>query len=131
MSRGTPCPTAEPVHRALIKASHDGQTRLGIAIFEMGEKHRQGDGRPVEHVFDPSGAARLMQVSPEEEDRRNHFQMNEQTPAFLTADPPAAQGEARFQVEFGIDGNKRLLVTATDLTTNKIVYKEHPVVKLS
>jgi molecular chaperone DnaK (HSP70) len=130
VKRGTPYPTAEPVARMTVKATYDGQTQLGIAIFEMGEQRHRGSGRPVELVFDPSGAARVMSVTPDEEDRRTYFWMNEASPTFLPADPPAKQSEPRFQVEFNIDGNKRLLITARDLKTGRITHRDYPVVKL-
>ena len=85
----------------------------------------------MELVFDPSGAARLVEVEDDELDRRSHFWINEETPTFLDAEPPADQGEPCFGVEFGIDANKRLLVTANDLRTQKTVLKDYPVVKLS
>jgi molecular chaperone DnaK (HSP70) len=127
--RGTPYPTREPVVRLTVKASHDGQTQLGLAIFELGERRREG-GRPVELVFDPSGAARVREVAVDEEERRNSFWVNEHSPTFLITDPPAQQGEPCFEVEFGIDSNKRLLVTARDLKTGRLTHREHPVVKL-
>ena len=34
-------------------------------------------------------------------------------------------------VEFGIDGNKRLLITARDLRTGRLTHKDYPVVKLT
>jgi molecular chaperone DnaK (HSP70) len=129
--RGTPYPTREPVARMTVKASHEGQTQLGIAIFELGEQHRSGDPQPVELVFDASGAARVTQVTPDEEERRSSFWVNENSPTFLQADPPAQQGEPRFEVEFGIDGNKRLLITARDLKTKRLTYRDHPVVRLA
>jgi molecular chaperone DnaK len=50
----------------------------------------------------------------------------------LTAEPPAeAQGEGRFRVEFNIDQNKRLLITATDIKTGRVTHKNFPVVKLT
>lgn len=128
--RGTPYPTREPVARLTLKASHDGQMRLGIAVFELGERRQRTAGPPVELIFDPSGAARVMEVSADDEERRSSFWVNEQSPTFLTAEPPAKQGEPRFEVEFGIDGNKRLLVTARDLKTGRLTYYNHPVVKL-
>jgi molecular chaperone DnaK len=131
VARGTPYPTQEPVARMTVKASHDGQAELGIAIFELGEKRQRGLEQPVELVFDPSGAARLSYVSPEEEERRYYFWINEHSPTFLHADPPAERGEARFEVEFGIDGNKRLLITARDLKTKRVTHRDHPVVKLT
>jgi molecular chaperone DnaK (HSP70) len=131
VSRGTPYPTKEPVARITVKASHDGQTNLGIAIFELGERSQTTAGRPVELVFDPWGAARLRSVTPEEEERQYYFWINENNPTFLHADPPAMRGEPRFEVEFGIDGNKRLLISARDLKTKEVVYRNHPVVRLS
>lgn len=56
--------------------------------------------------------------------------MNEDQPTFLIADPPAQKGEARFEVDFLIDNNKRLIINALDLKTRELVYKNYPVVKL-
>jgi molecular chaperone DnaK (HSP70) len=129
--RGTAYPTTEPLARMTVKASHDGQTHLGIAIFELGERRPARESRPVELVFDPRGAARVRHLTPEEEDRQYYFWVNEHSPTFLQADPPAVRGEPRFEVEFGIDANKRLLITARDLKTKHLMYRNHPVVKLS
>jgi molecular chaperone DnaK (HSP70) len=129
--RGTAYPTTEPLARMTVKASHDGQTHLGIAIFELGERRRARETRSVELVFDPRGAARVRHLTPDEEDRQYYFWVNEHSPTFLQADPPAMRGEPRFEVEFGIDANKRLLITARDLKTKRLMYRNHPVVKLS
>jgi molecular chaperone DnaK len=131
VARGTGYPTAEAVARMTIKATHDRQTHLGIAIFEMGEARQVGGSRPIELVFDPSGHARVTQVSPDEQQKRSHFWINEGNPTFLEADPPAKQGEARFEIEFGIDSNKHLLITARDLLADKLVMQDYPVIKLS
>jgi molecular chaperone DnaK len=131
VTRGTPYPTTDPVARLTVKATHDGQTQLGIAIFELGEQARRGGDAPLELVFDPSGAARMVSVTPDEEERRTYFWINEDSPTFLVADPPATQGEGRFEVEFGIDGNKRLLITARDLASGSLTHKDYPVVKLT
>ncbi len=131
VARGTPYPTREPIARLRVKSSHDGQTHLGIAIFELGEHRLHGGGRAMELVFDPSGAARVIEVSPDGDDRRTQFWLNERTPTFLVADPPAAQGEARFAAEFGIDANKRLVLTARDLRTGRTTHRDYPVVKLT
>jgi hypothetical protein len=37
----------------------------------------------------------------------------------------------RFEVAFGIDGNKRLLITALDLQTGRVTHRDYPVVKLT
>jgi molecular chaperone DnaK (HSP70) len=129
--RGTSYPTREPVARMTIKASHDGQAQLGIAIFELGEKRQRGPEQAVELVFDPSGAARVTYVSADEEDRRYFFWINEHSPTFLHAEPPAERGEPRFEVEFDIDCNKRLLITARDLKTKRVTHRDYPVVKLT
>jgi len=131
VSRGTPYPTSKPVDTFTVKATYDGQTQLGIAIFEMGERRQRISGQAMELIFDPSGAARITSVSPDEEDRRTYFWMNEHNPTFLTADPAAKQGEARFEVEFNINGNKRLLITTRDLKTGQTLYRDYPVVKLT
>jgi molecular chaperone DnaK len=57
--------------------------------------------------------------------------MNEESPTFLEAEPPAKKGEARFQVSFHIDDSKRLLVFARDLKTGRWLYDRYSVVKLS
>jgi len=132
VKRGTPYPTPEPLSRLTIKASYEGQTKLGIAIFEMGDSRSESSGQLVELVFDPTGAARVANVTPDEEERRSRFWINENSPTFLTADPPAqAAGEARFEVTFSIDGNKRLLISARDLKSNRLTHRDYPVVKLT
>lgn len=129
VERGTPYPV-ENVARLTVKASYDGQKQLGVAIFEVSETRKSAAGA-FELVFDPSGAARLTPITAEAEYRRQYFWMNEAQPTFLLADPPAQQGEKRFEIVFSIDANKRLLLTARDLHSGKLVYKDYPVVKLT
>lgn len=129
VQHGTPYPTTQPVVRLAIKAAQENQTHLGLAIFEIGHSQQHSSGA-VELVFDPSGAARVMPVSPDELERRTRFWMNENQLTFLTAEPPARPGEDRFEVEFTIDANKRLLVTARDLLTGQLTHQNYPVVKL-
>ncbi|MSU21323.1 MAG: Hsp70 family protein [Pedosphaera sp.] len=131
VKRGTLYPTQEPLARMTVKATHPGQTELGIAIFEMSQQLERGNGESMELVFDPSGAARIVKVTPAEQDRRSCFWVNEPSPTFLQANPPAQQGEARFAVEFGIDAHKRLLITARDLRTGEVTLRNSPVVKLT
>ena len=132
VKRGTSYPTKDPLARLTIKGTYDNQAQLGIAIFEMGEiRGGAQSGGPVELVFDPSGAARVRQITPDDSERRSRFWLNEHSPTFLKADPPAKKGEECFQVEFGIDGNKRLLVTARDLRSGNLIHKDYPVVKLT
>jgi molecular chaperone DnaK len=128
---GTPYPTREPVAEIVVKAAYDGQKELGIAIFELANGPARDLSQPVELIFDHSGAARLVEVSVDERHNRSHFWMNEDTPTFLPADPPGRKGEARFRVNFHVDENKRLLITAQDIRTHRWVYDRTPVVKLT
>ena len=132
VKRGTPYPTHDAIARLTVKATYAGQTDLGIAIFEVGEKTHDasGGGQPMELVFDPAGAARMVRISEDDQERRSHFWVNEKCPTFLHAQPPAQAGESRFSIEFGIDKNKRLTLTARDLKTGEMIFNEHPVVKL-
>ena len=128
--RGTAYPTKEPVARFTIKATYDGQSQLGLAIYELSER-RIRPSQKVELVFDLSGAARVTTLTPDDEDRRVMFWMNEHTPTFLKAEPAAARGEMCFEVAFNIDPNKRLLITARDMRNGQITHQDYPVVKLS
>ncbi len=129
VQRGTPYPSTEALATLTVKASYDGQEKLGIAIFEIGEAHPSTQA--VELVFDPSGAARVIPVSAQDRENRSLFWMNENQQTFLAAAPPARKGEARFRVAFNIDQHKRLTITARDMQTNQLLYSDYPVVKLS
>lgn len=85
----------------------------------------------MELIFDPSGAARVVEVTPDEEEQRTYFWMNENSRTFLVVDPPGPRGEARFAVTFSVDGNKRLIITARDLRTGKLTHQDYPVIKLT
>ncbi|NTU74981.1 MAG: Hsp70 family protein [Anaerolineaceae bacterium] len=128
--RGTIYPTQEPVTRLTVKAAFDGQTDLGIAIFEMSGAQKHAEPQ-FEMIFDPAGAARIMQVSAEQFEQRSMFWMNESAPTFITASPPAKLGEPRFEVEFNVDQNKRLIITARDRINGKLIFQEYPVIKLT
>lgn len=130
VKQGTAYPTAEPLAKLKIKATHDRQQQLGIAIFEIGEKRGTASSDPVALVFDPTGAARLLPVTAEAEERSRQFWVNEHSPTFLAADPPALRGEPRFEVQFSIDANKRLIISSRDLKSDRWVHRNYPVVKL-
>ncbi len=117
---------AKDVARMGIKASYDGQSQLGIPIYEI----RQGEpGTPeIELVADPSGCLRILEEKTGEESI--FFWINESQPTFLTADPPAVKGKIRFEITFNIDGNKRLLITARDTLSGAMVMENYPAVRL-
>ena len=85
----------------------------------------------MELVFDPSGAARVTQIAPDVEEKRTYFWMNEGNPTFLATNSPAKRGERCFEVEFSIDGNKRLLISARNLKTGQTTDRISPVIKLT
>ncbi len=130
VKKGTLYPSREPLARLVVKATHDGQTELGIALFELGVCGNEELIGQMELVFDPSGAARILQAPQEEIQRRSHFWINENAPAFLTADPPARKGEPRFELIFSLDCNKRLLMSGKDLRTGRRVWVGKAVVQL-
>jgi molecular chaperone DnaK len=131
VEKGTSYPTKEPVSRFSIKASYDDQEQMGIAIFELGQQIQRSNGQAIELVFDPSGAARITRLTANEQEKRTMFWMNENNQTFLVADPPAKRGETRFTVEFSIDENKRLTITARDIITGQLIHNNYPVVKLT
>jgi len=127
---GTPYPSAQPVAQLTLKPSYDGQEQLGLAIFELGEPNGGCTTHLTELVFDANGGARLLSVAAEEVKRRSQFWMNETAPTFLTPVQPARAGQACFRLSFGIDGNKRLLLTAHDLASGQLHFKDYPVIQL-
>jgi molecular chaperone DnaK (HSP70) len=129
VERGSPYPSLEPVARLFIKPSYSGQTHLGLSIFELGDPLHRSTGK-TELVFDPSGAARLVEVTPQQSEDRTRFWMNETNPTFLVAEPASDLNTPVFECLFSIDSNKRLIVTARDLRSGKLVLDQHPVIKL-
>jgi len=136
--RGTVYPTTEPVAKVVIKASQENQNPLGIALFELdasagaeAELAPETNGTPMELSFDAAGAVKLGPVSAEDRASQSRFWLNEHRPTFLSAEPPIVVGEPRFEVQFDIDADRRLLITARDLKTGQTVLEGQPVVKLT
>jgi molecular chaperone DnaK (HSP70) len=131
VEQGTQFPTTEPVFKQMVQATHDGQTRLGIQIFEVASKAASESSTGVELQMDADGGLRLVQMSPQKQEERRRSHLNENSPTFLEAHPPAKARENRFRVDFQIDGMRRLTVTAFDVLNNKFVLTNEPVVKLA
>lgn len=133
VSASTPYPSDGPIARLTVKASHDGQEFLGIDIYEVGNREacRRAEGQVLDLVFDTSGGARLQERDGVDLEDRTHFWVNEGSPTFIHAQPPAKRGDSRFPVQFSIDGSKRLCVTVRDNETGKTLLKDHPVIKLT
>jgi len=128
---GTPYPSAGQVARLVISAAYDGQTHLGIPLFE----YRTGDGdapcRSIELVGATGGGLQCADATPTSADQHPPVWVNEQVPMFLVADPPAQKGEPRFEVTFTIDGTRQLVVTARDMRTGRLIKEAEPLFRLT
>lgn len=131
VAAGTEYPTESPVATFSVKGIREGQTHLGLAIFEMAHSVYREASSELELVFDPNGSAKTMTVTPQRKLEQSQVWLNEGNPTFLVADPPASAGEARFQLDFRVDDKKRLTVSAFDLERRTWVLEQHPVVRLS
>jgi molecular chaperone DnaK (HSP70) len=56
--------------------------------------------------------------------------INRQQPIFLTAEPATVRGEPIWQLQFAVDAAKRLILSAKDIRSDKLVLQDEPVVKL-
>ncbi|MWA07317.1 Hsp70 family protein [Actinomadura sp. LD22] len=128
---GTQYPTPEPVKQLTIKAIRDGQKHLGIAVYELAHASFREAGSDLEIVFDANGGARTVAVTAQRLQERSRLWLNEDSPTFLEADPPAEANVDRFRLDFRVDAQKRLTVTAYDLKRNTLILDQQPVVRLS
>ena len=124
---GTEYPTpADLPRRLMIRGSVEGQTRLGIRIFEVSQVKRM---QLSEGMVDEQGAIK-------EESRVatdvSYICLNRANPTFIVADPAVSldRDKERFQCSFQVDGQRRLLVSVLDKQTGRPLLKEHPVVRL-
>ena len=127
--KGTKYPERQITAGMRLKASYEGQTRFGIAIYELREDAPQAESSS-EIFFDLDGSVRVMPLTEAETRAERLFWMNERSPLFLNSDTPGEKGVPRFEVSFGIDDNKMLTVTAVDLLSGTPVLTDHPVVRL-
>jgi hypothetical protein len=128
---GTSYPTPDPVRTLTIKAVHDQQRRLGIAIFELAHATFRDASADLEIMFDADGGARAVEFGGQRRQEAAQLWLNEESPTFLEADPPAALGTDRFRLDFRIDAQKRLTVSAFDLVRKTWVLDRQPVVRLA
>ncbi|HVP96220.1 hypothetical protein [Methanoregula sp.] len=127
---GARYPSAGQVARITISAAYDGQTRLGIPLYEI-RTRPDAQVPSLELVSDATGGIRLA-GPPEDTGTENRpLLANGREPVLLPADPPALKGEPRFELTFRLDGERKLLVTARDLVTGILVKKDTPVHQLS
>jgi molecular chaperone DnaK (HSP70) len=128
---GTAYPAAEPVKSLTIMAIHPSQRRLGLAIYELAHATYRDASADLEIIFDADGGARTVAVGAQQRQEQAIRWLNEDCPTFLEADPPAAAGADRFRLDFRIDAQKRLTVSAFDLQRKIWVLDRQPVVRLA
>jgi molecular chaperone DnaK (HSP70) len=128
---GTAYPTPEPVKSLTIRAVHAGQQRMGIAIYELAHATYRDASADLEIMFDADGGARTVEVGAQRRQEQAMLWLNEDSPTFLQADPPAGPGADRFRLDFRIDAGKRLTVSAFDLKRKIWVLDCQPVVRLA
>jgi molecular chaperone DnaK (HSP70) len=128
---GTAYPTPEPVKSLTIKAIHPRQRRLGIAIYELAHATYRDASAGLEIIFDADGGARTVPVNAQRRQEQAMLWLNEDSPMFLEADPPAVAGDDRFRLDFRVDSAKRLTVSAFDLKRKIWVLDRQPVVRLA
>jgi molecular chaperone DnaK (HSP70) len=128
---GTAYPTPDPVKTLTIRAIHAGQRRMGIAIYELAHATYRDASAGLEIMFDADGGARTMPVGAQQRQEQATLWLNEDSPTFLNADPPASPGTDRFRLDFRIDASKRLTVSAFDLKRKVWVLDGQPVVRLA
>ncbi|MEV6109303.1 Hsp70 family protein [Streptomyces sp. NPDC051940] len=128
---GTPYPSEGPVSALTVTAIRDGQDRLGLSVHELTHATGRDADAALEIVYDSRGGARVLPVTEQARGERATLWLNEDSPTFLTAEPPARAGEDCFRVEFHVDGAKRLTVHAYDLRRHRWALRGLPVVQLS
>ena len=123
---GVEYPTEPDAVRFWCNGSTDGMTRVGLLVYEVSRMQKR---RIDEAMVDEQGRIRQSGNVITDYD---HLCLNSDNPTFITADPPISRerDRRRFLCSFGIDGNRRLLVTVVDQLNGKTVLAGHPVVRL-
>jgi molecular chaperone DnaK (HSP70) len=122
---GTEYPTEGP-KRYYTNGSHEGQTRIGIKIFEVSRVKRSSLNVSI---VDERG---ILQEESRVHSDYQHRCLNTGNPTFIIADPPIniERDKKRFLCSYKVDGNRRLLLTAIDNLTGKTLFDGYPVVRL-
>jgi molecular chaperone DnaK (HSP70) len=126
---GTRYPSAGQVARIVISAAYDGQSLLGIPLYEIGGD--AGGALPrIELVSDTGGGVRIAGPAQDADGKGQVVHANERSPTLLVATPPARRGEPRFECTFTLDTERNLCLSARDLVTGTLVKVNAPVHRL-
>lgn len=127
---GSRYPSAGQVARVVISATYDGQTHLGIPLYEI-DRSEPGMNPGIELISDTGGGVRLAGPEKDSRENRNAVHANERSPTLLVAEPPARKGEPRFECTFTIDPERNLCLSARDLLTGALVKLNTPVYRMT
>jgi molecular chaperone DnaK (HSP70) len=103
------------------------ETAFKLVVCEIG----RADGEARRFLWDAAGD--LHKIGGRSEgDGRVVVPLNEASPTMGRLDPPHSPRDrrARLEVGFGVDANRWLIATVTDLLTQKTLLDRHPVVRL-
>jgi molecular chaperone DnaK (HSP70) len=127
---GTRFPSAGQVARIVISGAYNGQTHLGIPIYEIGGTNEDSP-QEIELVSDTGGGIRLAGPVQDADTKRQVVHANVHSPTLLTAAPPARKGEPRFECTFSLDHERNLCLSARDLVTGNLVKLNTPILRLT
>lgn len=128
VARGTPFPTAPDVWRRQLVptcALGEPETHFKLVVVELGRANPDG----VSFVRDENGALRTLRA---DEPAVLAVPLNEGDPTLGELDPPHEPGDRRprLDVAFGVDEDRWLVATVTDLLTRRRLLDRAPVVRL-
>ena len=123
---GARFPSAGQVARVTICAAYDGQTQLGIPLYEM-PSPQGNEISAFELIAEETGGVRLAGPTPDSVVQGRPVPATGGIPVYLAASPPAVKGEPRFELTFTINENRCLCVTVRDLATNRLLKKNEEI----
>ena len=126
---GTRFPSEGQIARITISAAYDGQTHLGIPLWEIA-----GNGRSdctIELVSDIAGGVRLAGPTEDAGATVQAVPANERNPTLLVAEPPAKKSEPRFECTFTIDRERNLCLSARDLLKGTLMKLNDPMLRMT
>ncbi len=125
--RGTPVPCADVWHRQLVPACPLGEpeTLFKLLVAEIGHNDEAG----VKFGWDAGGGLRPLD---RDTDGVVVVPLNEANPTLGTIDPPhqPSDNKPRLDVRLGVNAERWLIATVTDLRTQRVLMKGQPVVRL-
>ncbi|MBI5443092.1 MAG: Hsp70 family protein [Deltaproteobacteria bacterium] len=123
VERFTRYPTRSPTARYIVNTYYEGQYELHLKLFRTVNPGESGQSREI--LFGEDGKMSFVASRTEEV----HEPLGT-GPVVIPVHPPGRVGERRFLLEFGVDNQKRLLVTAKDLREEKVLWQEKPLIDL-